>query len=42
MKGTVVIDSPQASNGQCGEATFPDAGGPTCAFTASGSTLKCK
>jgi len=42
VKGTVVIDSPQASNGQCGEAVFPDAGGPSCGFTPSGSTLKCK
>ena len=42
VKGTIVIDSPMASNGQCGEATFPDAGGPTCAFTTSGGTLKCK
>jgi len=42
VKGTVVIDSPQASSGQCGEATFPDAGGPTCAFTTTGNTLKCK
>jgi len=42
VKGTIVIDSPMASNGQCGEAVFPDAGGPTCAFSTSGSTLKCK
>ena len=42
VKGTIVIDSPQATNGQCGEAVFPDAGGPTCAYSSSGRTLKCK
>jgi len=43
LKGTMIIDSPLATTGQCGEALFP---GPApaahCAFNPSGSTLRCK
>jgi len=43
LRGTMIIDSPLATTGQCGEALFP---GPApaahCAFNPSGSTLRCK
>jgi hypothetical protein len=44
LKGTLVIDSPIAQTGQCGEAKFPGPPDPTgaCAFNSSGSTVKCK
>jgi hypothetical protein len=34
-------DTPNATTGQCGEATFPGPS-PVCTFTASGSTLRCR
>jgi hypothetical protein len=44
LKATLVVDTPNATTGQCGEATFP--GGPphtpTCAFNGAGTALKCK
>jgi hypothetical protein len=43
LKGTLVIDSPLARTGQCGEALFPGPRPiPSCAFNTSESTLKCK
>ena len=43
LKGTMVIDSPTAETGQCGEATFPGPKQiPYCRFNGSGSTLLCK
>jgi hypothetical protein len=43
VKGTLVIDSPLARTGQCGEALFPGPRPtPSCAFNARQSTLKCK
>jgi len=43
MKGTMVIDSPVARTGQCGEMLFPGpAPAPHCAFNASRSFLRCR
>jgi len=43
LKGTMIIDSPLATTGQCGEALFPGpAPAPHCAFNPSGSTLRCR
>jgi len=43
LKGTLVIDSPVAQTGQCGELLFAGpAPAPHCAFNASRSTLRCK
>src|SRR5207244_6689453 len=43
LKGTLVIDSPIAQTGQCGELLFPGpAPSPHCAFTASRGTLRCR
>jgi len=43
LKGTMIIDSPLATTGQCGEALFPGpAPAPHCAFNASRGTLRCK
>jgi hypothetical protein len=43
LKGTMVIDSPTAETGQCGEATFPGPSPiPYCRFNGSGSTVVCK
>src|SRR5436190_24064075 len=42
LKGTMIIDSPPATTGQCGEALFPGpAPAPHCAFNPSRSTLRC-
>jgi len=41
LRATLVLDTPNATTGQCGEATFPGPS-PTCSFTASGSTLRCR
>jgi len=41
-KGTMVIDSPFATTGQCGEALFSAAPAPACAFRSHGRTLVCK
>jgi len=41
LKGTMIIDSPLATTGQCGEALFPGPA-PHCAFNASRGTLRCK
>ena len=40
LKATVVIDSPTAETGQCGEWTFPSAA--SCRFAGSFSTVNCK
>ena len=43
LKGTMIIDSPLATTGQCGEALFPGpAPVPHCAFNPSRTTLRCK
>ena len=43
VKGTMIIDSPLATTGQCGEALFTGpAPAPHCAFNLSGSTLRCR
>ncbi len=39
LKATLVIDSPLASTGQCGETAF---GAASCVFNGSGSTLRCR
>jgi hypothetical protein len=36
LKGTMIIDSPLATTGQCGEAT------PPCNVVANGKTILCK
>jgi len=39
----MIVDSPLATTGQCGEALFPGrAPAPHCAFNASRGTLRCK
>lgn len=44
LTGTIVIDVPFASTGQCGEATFPAAppAKPSCTAVGGGKTVKCK
>jgi hypothetical protein len=43
LTGILVIDSPLAITGQCGEAHFPGpAPFPRCTLTAGGNTVKCK
>ncbi len=44
VTGTIVIDTPIASTGQCGEATFPATppAKPSCAEVSGGKTIKCK
>ncbi len=43
LTGTLVIDAPLATTGQCGEALFPGpAPFPRCTLTAGGNTVKCK
>jgi hypothetical protein len=39
VKGTIVIDSPLARTGQCGETAFSAA---ACTFNSSGSSLRCR
>jgi len=41
-RGTMVIDSPFATTGQCGEAFFTTAPAPHCSVRARGKTLVCK
>jgi len=42
--GTIVIDVPNATTGQCGEAKFPAAppAKPSCVSISGGKTIKCK
>jgi hypothetical protein len=44
LVGTVVIDVPYATTGQCGEASFPAAppAKPSCSIAGAGSVVKCK
>jgi len=43
LKGTMVIDSPIARTGQCGEALFTGPSSvPRCTFNRTGITLHCK
>ena len=43
LKGTMIIDAPLATTGQCGEALFPGpAPAPHCAFNELHSKLRCK
>jgi len=39
LKVTLVIDSPLATRGQCGETVFPAS---SCTFNAAGGTLSCR
>ncbi len=43
-RATIIIDSPLATTGQCGEAKWPGPAKPIpfCAFNKVGSTLRCK
>ena len=40
--GTLVIDVPNATTGQCGEARFPGPTPPNCISLGGGKTVKCK
>jgi hypothetical protein len=42
VAGTMVIDAPHATSGQCGEASFPGLPGPACTFNTTGSVLNCR
>lgn len=43
VSATVVLDSPRATTGQCGRATFPGPPpAPSCRFNATGSALTCR
>ena len=43
LKGTMIIDAPLATTGQCGEALFPGPPpAPHCAFNAPHSKLRCR
>ena len=43
LKGTMIIDSPIARTGQCGEALFTGPSSvPRCTFNRTGTTLHCK
>jgi hypothetical protein len=41
LTGIVVLDTPDATTGQCGQATFPG-GARTCALGKGGATVTCK
>ena len=41
LKGTLVIDAPLATTGQCGETPFAGSGG-RCVINASWSSVKCR
>jgi hypothetical protein len=44
VSGTLVLDSPAATTGQCVEAVFPATppAKPSCVLTAGGATLRCR
>jgi hypothetical protein len=44
LVGTLVIDVPYATTGQCGEAKFPATppAKPSCIVVSNGNTVKCK
>ena len=43
LQGTLVIDTPTAETGQCGETTFQvPPTKPNCAITGAGKNVKCK
>ena len=42
MKGTFVIDSPIAIDGQCGEAIFPNLQGGACTTNKKRSRVTCR
>jgi hypothetical protein len=42
LVGTLVIDVPFATTGQCGEAEFPGPTPPACILLSGGRTVKCK
>ena len=43
VHAVLVVDSPFATTGQCGEAFFPGPPpGPACTFTPGGTSLRCK
>jgi hypothetical protein len=39
LKGTIVIDVPNATTGQCGETNFATG---NCAVVSAGNTVKCQ
>jgi hypothetical protein len=41
VRGVIVIDAPNATTGECGNADFPGPA-PSCALNGSGSSLKCR
>jgi hypothetical protein len=42
IKGTLIIDSPMAMDGQCGEAIFSGAPGGSCTLSKSGTKISCR
>ncbi|HEV7733729.1 MAG TPA: metallophosphoesterase [Candidatus Binatia bacterium] len=43
ITATVIVDTPQATTGQCADAIFPGPKpAPTCTIDASGNTVKCR
>jgi hypothetical protein len=40
LLGTIVIDSPNATTGQCGDVIFPGPPGPSC--TSNATAIKCR
>jgi hypothetical protein len=42
VTATLILDPPLADAGQCGEATFTDAGTQACRLLGGGSKLLCK
>ena len=41
VRGMIVIDAPNATTGECGNADFSGPA-PTCTFNGSGSSLRCR
>ena len=42
VTGTFILSPPYASSNQCGDAVFPGAGSPSCAYVPPAGTVKCK
>jgi len=42
LVGTIVIDTPAATTGQCGEAKWPGPGSPSCTVNGASSIVTCK
>ena len=41
VRGMIVIDAPNATTGECGNAAFPGPA-PACTFNGAGSVLRCR